>query len=168
MGCPGCSYTSNCSSYIKASYIPTLDHSSPSPGVSYSHSAVHDAAEYMQASPAVQYQHSGSNNPGNGYLPIELDYQVSKALREIEEKKEKLPAVVESSGGITVVPSNIEVIAPKPIEVKPQDNILEMLNNLMPGTQGIVKGIREVEEQTIILKRRKIRQISLKVDEQEF
>jgi hypothetical protein len=134
MGCPGCDYTSECGSYSRASYMPSADSSA-----SYSHST---------AEPVPMYQHA-DNNPGNGYLPIELDYHVSKALKEIEEKRETLP--VETEGSVTVVPNDVEVIAPKRVEPDNQEVL-----NLEENTRRIT----EIEEQTLILKRRKVRVIS--------
>ena len=134
MGCPGCDYTSDCTSYNKASYMPSADSSA-----SYSHA--HSSAE-----PAPMYQNA-DNNPC--YLPIELDYHVSKALKEIEEKQETLP--VETEGSVTVVPKDVEVIAPKRVEPDHQ----EMLN-----LEQNARRITEIEEQTLILKRKKVRIIS--------
>ena len=152
MGCTGCDYTSNCSSYIKASYIPTISHDTRGLGASYSHSAVNDPAEYQPA--GAQYQSAAITN-SNGYLPIELDYRISKALKDIEDKmpepQDNLPAVVEASRNepsITVLPRNIEVMPPKPL-----DHIMQMQQGYVPQ---MAQFITEIEEVTLRI--RKVRQ----------
>ena len=161
MSCSGCSYSGS------AGY-PSCD---SLPNVSYSHNA--DNGVVVEYSTPPHYKSSGQGNEYSA-LPVGLDYQISKNLKEIEEK-ENLPAVVPDPKVTEIIrPDNqaVEIINPKQEIVDNQSEVIQHQNEIMQNglfrpeviKQEIVenkqgfpaKSARMVEvEEQILIKRRK-------------
>lgn len=183
MKCPGCSYSGNdsdgYSGMPSASYLANLG----GLGVqaSYSHVSSDNALSYSASDnlPAINYNPDTSNSSNQiGYsgLPSQLDYQISKALMEIESKKQEIEPV-SASNEITVLPSPAAKYEIVPIqqgftEVAPEHQAMmqqmqEMPNQNLPFAQQIPKNgaVRltqtDIEEDLLIMRRTRIRQRSM-------
>jgi len=150
MSCSGCSYSGSASSCNS---------------LSYSHNA--DSGVVVEYSNPAQYRSSAQGNEYSA-LPVGLDYQISKNLKEIEEK-ENLPAVDPKVTEI-IRPDNQAVEIINPTQEIVESELTQHQNEIMQNglvrpeviKQEIVennhgsKSARMVEvEEQILIKRRK-------------
>jgi len=152
MSCSGCSYSGS------AGY-------SSCNSLSYSHNT--DSGVVVEYSNPAQYRSSAQGNEYSA-LPVGLDYQISKNLKEIEEK-ENLPAVDPKVTEI-IRPDNQAVEIINPTQEIVESELTQHQNEIMQNglvrpeviKQEIVenkhgsKSARMVEvEEQILIKRRK-------------
>ncbi len=174
MACPGCNYDSGCANYVTVSYTPTLNSHGPSP-ISYSHSAIYTGEQNL-APGNIQYIGDSSN--GYSSLPREINYHISDVLKDSEVKKSKtenLPAVRNEVMEVLPPSPDGELMHTQPQkELTPeQREIMEALSgqliddnqeNLPPGSVRIT----EVEEEMIMIRKRKVRVTTLKPEERNL
>ena len=181
MKCPGCSYSGNQEGYSgmpTASYIANMGGCAPQ--ASYSHmSQASSGAGYSAGDnlPAIAYDQSSNNVPSLSYsaLPSQLDYHISKALLEIESRKQEMEQA-SASNEITVLPSPIAKYEVVPVqqgfvEIPPENQAMlaemQKQGQFLPTDQGMPQNgaVRltqtDIEEDLLIMRRTRIRQRSM-------
>jgi hypothetical protein len=178
MGCPGCNYNGGCSNYVAVSYTPTITSHGPSP-VSFSHKEIYTGTSDLTPG-AVQYHATAPAYSGsvalNGYagFPSEINYQISDLIKEAKIEKvatENLPAV--RSEVIDAVPMLEEnrTDSLKNGELSPEEKqIMEALYNQLMAKEIPQGGVRltQIEEETIILQRKRIRVVDVLPEERKM
>lgn len=161
MAC-GCNYNSNCGSYNKASYTP----SSSLTSVSYTSKIESGSVSYLSASNSGMGSYQGTSQ-SDGYLPLELDYKLSNALKEMGDISKDYKS---NDGVIKEIPfkeSKGEIIPVKPtvVEVRPEHReLIDALGNRsdkinVVGSMPNKLILQEIEEEIVLIRKRKIRQI---------